>query len=148
MILAHKYSNGLEKEPRNEHIPTVDLSGDDKETVEPNRAPQFRSNRNFDFRKTYTDFSGDENYSAQQDSSRLFSPTVKHEMGNNKFKTPDSHRINSTSSKCSPLAPVNSLKHRQQSLSCLHADAITSIVQKYEENLKLKDSQIQNAEEA
>lgn len=76
----------------------------------------------------------------------VFSSTLIQKKKTAAYKPEESHRKWESSRSFPSVAPVNSLKDRQQSLSCLKADKITQIFKKHQEFYKQKDVEIQDTE--
>lgn len=142
--------------PRTQPMVTVDLSSDDTEpSTSATPVPQYEANRYSSFQSStrgnsfqqsirsgsfkkppaFLDISDDEDFSTPIISSTL---SKKKDEG-----MQSSHRQSESSLSLPDVAPVNSLKQRQESRSCLQDDAITSIQKKYEMKRLISNTDIE-----
>lgn len=142
---------------RQEPIETVDLSTEEPDysnsaSALPNYAthristpPLYRLDKaGFKKPSMYVEVSDDEDTEPSFDRHPFISSTLI----KTKSQRPNALNIQKQTSSpvtVSEVPPVNSLRDRQQSRSCLHDDAISSIVQKYEESRIKNNSKIREA---
>lgn len=154
IIASVKQSNDFMK-PREELIETVDLSQEEPQFTHAAAAGDYPTRRQsnpfylqdkYTFKKpsAFVDVSDDEDIEPSFARDPIISSTLI------KAKNEHSNSISSQNKSSSPftvpeVAPVNSLRDRQQSRNCLQDDAISSIVQKYHESRSKNDFKIREA---
>lgn len=139
-------------------IETVDLSSDETEAsvaaavdvdiYQTNRFQSMHRKSQFEFKKpTFVDLSDDDDSPQNFNRECVLSSTLIQKKKDEASSPVSSQRksLSSTSVSVPEIAPVNSLRDRQQSRKCLQDDAISSIVKLYGEKQKVKDSQIFDA---
>lgn len=154
-----KYSNETPVNSVEQLIETVDLSSDETEASTPaaansdmyqaNRFQSLHRKSNFEFKKPSAFvYISDEDDSPQNfmRESVLSSTFIQQKKNAASSPVTSERKSQSQLSVSVPeVAPVNSLRDRQQSRKCLQEDAISSIVKLYGEKQKEKDSQILDA---
>lgn len=156
--LAHpKYSNDAPL--AGQHIETVDLSSDETEasaaaiaevdSYQTNRFQSLYRKNYFEFKKppAFVDISDEDDFSRNFSRESVLSSTLDQNKKIDALSPTSSQRksLSMSSNSVPEVAPVNSLRDRQQSRKCLQEDAISSIVKLYGEKQKEKDSQILDA---
>jgi hypothetical protein len=151
----HRFDIDNSSQHRREHIPIVDLSLDETEPraattstrqlASPVNSTSVLYASTLKSRKppVYVDLSDDDSETFFT-RDQVLSSTVSKQRNESSSSTSHQRRSN-VSSIVPDVTPVNSLKERQYSRPCLQNDAISSIVKKYHESQKQKDSQINDA---